>query len=155
KKHAGFGYLHFASIHAAKAALEALQGTHIDGHSINLEFSDHTLIINIQASRDGGQSTSQADSHSPEADISRTPPVDTFAKDKRASSTEQNTNNTAKLSSSTESRNAHSENPTLLDRDNENSAFSARYPTLTPEVRPQQSYPNNVASGPLPNLSSE
>ena len=141
KKHAGFGYLHFASIHAAKAALEALQGTHIDGHSINLEFSDHSLITNVQTSRDGGQSTSQADT-------CRISPVDTFAKDKQASSTEQNTNNTAKPGSSSEPRNAHSEIPTLLDRDNESSAFSAQYPSLTPEVRTQQ-------SGPLPNLSSE
>ncbi|KAB8070270.1 hypothetical protein BDV29DRAFT_181245 [Aspergillus leporis] len=43
-RHAGFGYLHFPSIHAAKAAIDALQGTHIDGHSINLEFSDHSPI---------------------------------------------------------------------------------------------------------------
>ena len=150
KKHAGFGYLHFASIHAAKAALEALQGTHIDGHSINLEFSDHSVITNIQTSRDGGQSTSQSDSHNPEADTaSRTSPVDTAAKAKQASSTEQDANKTAKPGSSTEPRN---EIPTLLDRDNENSAFSAQYPSLTPEVRAQQS---NVASGPLPNLSSE
>lgn len=152
KKHAGFGYLHFASIHAAKAALEALQGTHIDGHSINLEFSDHSLITNIQMSRDGGQFTSQADSHSPEADTSRTSPADTTAKEKQASSTEQDANKTAKPGSSTEPRN---EIPTLLDRDNENSAFSAQYPSLTPEVRAQQSGLDNVASGPLPNLSSE
>ncbi|KAJ5661328.1 uncharacterized protein N7484_000700 [Penicillium longicatenatum] len=39
-KHAGFGYLHFPSIHPAMAAMDALQGTHIDGHAINLEFSD-------------------------------------------------------------------------------------------------------------------
>ncbi|KAF7171906.1 hypothetical protein CNMCM6106_006248 [Aspergillus hiratsukae] len=47
KKHAGFGYLHFPSIHAARAASEALQGTHIDGHSINLELSDHSPITSV------------------------------------------------------------------------------------------------------------
>ncbi|EAW09533.1 uncharacterized protein ACLA_037400 [Aspergillus clavatus NRRL 1] len=47
-KHAGFGYLHFPSIHAASAALDALQGTHIDGHSINLEFSDHSPIKTVR-----------------------------------------------------------------------------------------------------------
>ncbi|RHZ43089.1 RNA recognition motif domain-containing protein [Aspergillus thermomutatus] len=47
RKHAGFGYLHFPSIHAARAALDALQGTHIDGHSINLELSDHSPITSL------------------------------------------------------------------------------------------------------------
>ncbi|KAG2024902.1 hypothetical protein GB937_003602 [Aspergillus fischeri] len=47
RKHAGFGYLYFPSIHAARAALDALQGTHIDGHSINLELSDHSPITSI------------------------------------------------------------------------------------------------------------
>lgn len=158
KKHAGFGYLHFASIHAAKAALEALQGTHIDGHSINLEFSDHSLITNIQTSRDGGESTSQADSHSPKADTasptSKLPepqqPADTSAQEKLAPSTERDANNTAKPGSSPEPRNTRSEIPTLLDGDNENSTFSVRYPSLTPEVRAQQS-----ATGRLPNLSPE
>ena len=52
QKHAGFGYLHFSSIYAAKAAMEALQGARIDGHSINLEFSDRSPISRIQAPRD-------------------------------------------------------------------------------------------------------
>ncbi|KAL5359801.1 hypothetical protein BJX96DRAFT_62337 [Aspergillus floccosus] len=39
-QHAGFGYLYFPSDNQARDALEALQGIHIDGHSINLEFSD-------------------------------------------------------------------------------------------------------------------
>ncbi|KAJ5735180.1 uncharacterized protein N7483_000305 [Penicillium malachiteum] len=39
-KHAGFGYLQFPSIHPALAAMNALQGAHIDGHAINLELSD-------------------------------------------------------------------------------------------------------------------
>ncbi|GAD96814.1 RNA binding protein, putative [Paecilomyces variotii No. 5] len=40
--HAGFGFLHFPSTHSAKAALTALQGAHVDGHSINLEFCHGT-----------------------------------------------------------------------------------------------------------------
>lgn len=35
--HPGFGYVHFPSDSAASAAMEALQGALIDGHSINLE----------------------------------------------------------------------------------------------------------------------
>ncbi|KAJ5805413.1 uncharacterized protein N7503_003015 [Penicillium pulvis] len=46
-KHAGFGYLHFPSIHPAMAAMDALQGTHIDGHAINLEFSDALPIQGV------------------------------------------------------------------------------------------------------------
>ncbi|PYI07500.1 hypothetical protein BO78DRAFT_90082 [Aspergillus sclerotiicarbonarius CBS 121057] len=48
-KHAGFGYLFFPSVPAAKAAMEALQGTHIDGHAINLEFSDHSPIARLRS----------------------------------------------------------------------------------------------------------
>ncbi|KAA8646066.1 hypothetical protein EYZ11_001933 [Aspergillus tanneri] len=52
--HAGFGYLHFPSIHAARAALDGLQGTLIDGHSINLEYSDNSPITTLSPSgRDG------------------------------------------------------------------------------------------------------
>lgn len=49
-KHAGFGYLHFPSIHPAMAAMNALQGFHIDGHAINLELSDRMPIEHIPAS---------------------------------------------------------------------------------------------------------
>ncbi|KAJ6167037.1 hypothetical protein N7470_002484 [Penicillium chermesinum] len=38
-KHAGFGYLKFPSFDAAIAGMQSLQGAHIDGHAINLEFS--------------------------------------------------------------------------------------------------------------------
>ena len=41
--HAGFGYIYLPSIHAAIAAINALQGVHIDGHAINLEFSDDSI----------------------------------------------------------------------------------------------------------------
>lgn len=47
-KHAGFGYVHFPSTYAAAAALAALQGAHIDGHAINLEFSDHCPINTLE-----------------------------------------------------------------------------------------------------------
>lgn len=47
-QHAGFGYIHFPSSHSAMAAMDALQGVHIDGHAINLEFSDDPLIDSVQ-----------------------------------------------------------------------------------------------------------
>ncbi|KAJ5103724.1 hypothetical protein N7532_004253 [Penicillium argentinense] len=48
-KHAGFGYLHFPSKYPAMAAIHALQGAHIDGHAINLEFSENTPIESVRA----------------------------------------------------------------------------------------------------------
>ncbi|KAJ5574161.1 uncharacterized protein N7459_008588 [Penicillium hispanicum] len=50
-KHAGFGYLHFPSIHPAMAAMDVLQGAHIDGHAINLEFSESMPIDALLSSR--------------------------------------------------------------------------------------------------------
>ncbi|GKZ56379.1 hypothetical protein AnigIFM49718_001625 [Aspergillus niger] len=60
EKHAGFGYLFFPSVPAAKAALEALQGTHIDGHAINLEFSDQTPVIKLHPEEPSPQATSDS-----------------------------------------------------------------------------------------------
>ncbi|GKZ37470.1 hypothetical protein AbraIFM66950_009020 [Aspergillus brasiliensis] len=57
-KHAGFGYLFFPSVPAAKAALEALQGTHIDGHAINLEFSDQIPVTRLHREGPSPQATS-------------------------------------------------------------------------------------------------
>lgn len=39
-RHVGFGYLRFLSASDANLAMQNMQGVHIDGHSINLEFSD-------------------------------------------------------------------------------------------------------------------
>lgn len=50
-KHAGFGYLHFPSIHPALAAMDVLQGAHIDGHAINLEFCDVAPAESLRSSR--------------------------------------------------------------------------------------------------------
>jgi RNA recognition motif-containing protein/uncharacterized protein YukE len=47
-RHVGFGYARFESSQYAKAALESLQGIVIDGHSINLEYSDNSPIDAIQ-----------------------------------------------------------------------------------------------------------
>jgi RNA recognition motif-containing protein len=38
-KHAGFGYVQFPSTYAASGAIQALQGTYLNGRAINLEFS--------------------------------------------------------------------------------------------------------------------
>ncbi|RAH54314.1 hypothetical protein BO85DRAFT_379751 [Aspergillus piperis CBS 112811] len=57
EKHAGFGYLSFPSVPAAKAALEALQGTHIDGHAINLEFSEQTPVTRLHPEEPSSQAT--------------------------------------------------------------------------------------------------
>ncbi|OQE28379.1 hypothetical protein PENSTE_c003G07005 [Penicillium steckii] len=47
-KHAGFGYLHFPSKYPAMAAIDALQGTCIDGYTINLEFNESMPIEHVR-----------------------------------------------------------------------------------------------------------
>lgn len=143
KKHAGFGYLHFASTYAAKAALEALQGTHIDGHSVNLEFSDHSPIPNIQAPRDNEQSTSQTHSDDPKTSTdsrnSNLPSPRHLIDDSAEESTEQSTSKNTKSAASNASTNdqptnMHPRTSALLDRDNEDAEFSTRYPFLIPKA---------------------
>ncbi|KAL6240078.1 hypothetical protein BDW75DRAFT_226760 [Aspergillus navahoensis] len=46
-KHAGFGYLTFATDESAARAMKELQGTVIDGHRINLEYVDHAPITAV------------------------------------------------------------------------------------------------------------
>lgn len=145
RKHAGFGYLYFASVHAAKAALEALQGILIDGHSINLEFNDHIPITDVQTSRDNDQSTSRPDSNNAGA-IPNTPELPGPRQLIDDSTGPNQTSRATKKSAETSA---------LLDRDNEDSEFSARYPSLIPESSRRPSRSNIPTSGPLPHLSLE
>lgn len=139
RKHAGFGYLFFASIHAAKAALEGLQGIIIDGHSINLEFNDLTPITDVKASHDNDQSTSRLDSNNADA-IPDTPELP---------GPRQLINDSTGPNQTSRATKKSAESSALLDRDSEDPEFSARYPSLIPESS------RRSASGPLPHLSLE
>lgn len=46
--HVGFGYLRFLSVSDANLAMQKMQGVHIDGHAINLEFSDTDHFSSVQ-----------------------------------------------------------------------------------------------------------
>lgn len=46
--HVGFGYLRFLSVSDANLAMQKMQGVHIDGHAINLEFSDTERLSPVQ-----------------------------------------------------------------------------------------------------------
>ncbi|KAL3438372.1 hypothetical protein BDV09DRAFT_192264 [Aspergillus tetrazonus] len=59
-KHAGFGYLTFATNEGATRAMKELQGTVIDGHRINLEYVDHgpiTTVVSPEAERSETETT--------------------------------------------------------------------------------------------------
>ncbi|KAJ5211835.1 uncharacterized protein N7498_003481 [Penicillium cinerascens] len=73
-KHAGFGYLHFPSMHPAMAAMSALQGFHVDGHAINLEFSDQIPIERIPSSQPSSEAANSS-SPSSQQGSSQTAPV--------------------------------------------------------------------------------
>ncbi|KAL4980670.1 hypothetical protein BDW66DRAFT_124505 [Aspergillus desertorum] len=53
-KHAGFGYLTFATDESAARAMKEFQGTVIDGHRINLEYVDHAPITAVSSSEAEG-----------------------------------------------------------------------------------------------------
>lgn len=143
RKHAGFGYLYFASIHAAKAALEALQGILIDGHSINLEFNDHVPITDVQTSHDNDQPTSRPDS----SNVGVIPNTPELPGPRQFINDSTGPNRTLRATKKS------AETSALLDRDNEDSEFSARYPSLIPEASRRSSRSNISTSGPLPHLS--
>lgn len=161
-RHAGFGYLHFASVYAAKAALEAFQGVHIDGHAINLEFSDRSPISRITTSQDA---TDDAKSPTPNMQTSsnrrdpvvnsREPklvwrqqftdihgtmqePQDLKAIFNGESSSKSDMDLAQESGSTTDavdpSSSSQSKSPTILDEGDEDPEFSARYPSLVPEA---------------------
>lgn len=177
-KHAGFGYLKFASIHAAKAALEALQGTHIDGHSINLEFSDNSPITALHTSH-GSQEASPHPIPIPEAPKNVPNPDDTSARPKKPCVKEQGSKrkqhtsgdrrksftftepspslNTVAEPEVTNPSGSHvsPEPPALLDQDNGDSDFAARYPSLLPNKCTKPSRFDSTIPGNLVPFSPE
>lgn len=164
-RHAGFGYLRFPSIHAAKAALDALQGAHIDGHSINLEISDHSPITALDTSQVREENSNQPPAPSELQSSSVAPTRARQASEpqtsgERGSSSEQrsapltvadlcssDTRHLSRLSSSDTSLVSSS----LLDSERLNTL----YPSLLPEGSSQQPVVGNNTSTQLPDLSRE
>ncbi|KAL1967575.1 hypothetical protein VTN77DRAFT_3090 [Rasamsonia byssochlamydoides] len=153
-KHAGFGYAHFRSTHSARAALEALQGAHIDGHAINLEFSDHSPIDTLQSPPpvpDRGTKPSIADTTPPTVSVERPSPSQglhhrqsghpaskrTEQVDSRRVSFMDGLNSTSprRPPPFVQPRNDSS---ALLDQSEESAEFAARYPSLLPSRDTQQ-----------------
>lgn len=152
-KHAGFGYAHFRSTHSARAALEALQGAHIDGHSINLEFSDNSPIDTLQSPEhvsDGGPKPPTASAEGPSSSqrlrhrqswhpaSQRTEQIDS----RRVSFMDRlNAVSPRPATSSKDGQpGIHNDDPgALLDQSEESAEFAARYPSLLPSSDAQSS----------------
>jgi hypothetical protein len=88
-KHAGFGYLHFPSVHPAMAAMDALQGFHIDGHAINLELSDQMPIEHIPASQPSPEAAKSTSLEAQTGSAQTAPVKDMSVPQKKASGKEQ------------------------------------------------------------------
>ncbi|KAE8380041.1 hypothetical protein BDV26DRAFT_150390 [Aspergillus bertholletiae] len=164
-RHAGFGYLRFPSTHAAKAALNALQGTHIDGHSINLEISDHSPITTLGTSQGSEENSNPLPAPSELQSSSIAPARAMQAPEPRtsgeqASSNEQSlaplavadlcSNNIHQVSGAPSS-DTNLVGSSLLDSERLNTL----YPSLLPGGLPQQPMAGNGASTQLPDLSRE
>lgn len=187
-KHAGFGYVHFPSIYPAMAAMEALQGAHIDGHAINLEFSDDSPIERVSASQ-----SSRRDMDTGVRNAAARHPSTGLNNDKRTAAQNPTTSkpwaparpasgslkeqfkeraarqdrggtierrksvafrepaSSAKDAAMSKAENGMAE---LLDSTSDDPAFSARFPSLLPEGRPQQTGTVSKKES-LPRLSPE
>ncbi|KAE8351039.1 hypothetical protein BDV28DRAFT_137991 [Aspergillus coremiiformis] len=167
-RHAGFGYLHFPSIHAARAALDALQGTHIDGHSINLEISDHSPITTLYTVQGHEEAFHQLPTL-PELQSSSIIPAGPMqvsynlqvteeqrdsANDRRSSPltvADLCTNDNRQLSTETPPRDTSLVSSSLLDSERLNTL----YPSLLPEGSPPRARVGDNTSTQLPDLSRE
>lgn len=162
-KHCGFGYLHFPSIHPAMAAMQSLQGTHIDGHAINLEFSDHSPVENFSTppspagiptpqspnvsrreSVNKGRNTESAERRPSRSSISSEVPSARRARTglpvRRKSVTFQEPSSSTSKSDQTAA---------LLDSSTVDPAFAARFPSLIPQgnsQHPASTRPDNLSS---------
>ncbi|PYI19742.1 hypothetical protein BO99DRAFT_332624 [Aspergillus violaceofuscus CBS 115571] len=162
-KHAGFGYLQFPTVHAAKAALDALQGEHIDGHAINLEFSDHSPILGLRPQKAQSQTESSHPVASATAHTKRPSELQgSVASPARHSADEASAKRAVPLTvadlCSNDNRKGGDvvssvnglENPSDEDADQ----LNILYPSLLPEGSPQPSRSNNIPST-LSDLTAE
>ncbi|KAJ6138581.1 hypothetical protein N7471_005067 [Penicillium samsonianum] len=152
-RHAGFGYVHFPSDYPAFAAMEALQGAVIDGHSINLEPMYHPPIESVrpaQISLNTSTTTHDTQTDRPRAETSDA--TDAFwsplgVKLQKSPSKPGKTDNRRKsvsfvdLTQNVDPGQAQTESSALLDSPSDDPAFSARFPSLLPETSAQHNDP--------------
>ncbi|QQK40983.1 RNA binding protein, putative [Penicillium digitatum] len=138
-RHAGFGYVHFPSEYPAFAAMDALQGAVIDGHSINLEPMYHPPIESTNGPRTKTSITNNAPSErnstisgpfsSPFPDRLQKSPCKPRKTENRRKSV-----NFVELTQNVDLGQAQTESSALLDSPSDDPAFSARFPSLLPET---------------------
>lgn len=147
-KHAGFGYARFQSATSAKAALDTLQGIIIDGHSLNLEYSDSSPIDGLETQASASQpahATSNAylnrslhHRHSWQPSTQRIrehrPPV-TSSSETLPSVFSGNSRSVLSLPGQ---RTSLVEGNTSQSHPEESPEFAARYPSLLPSYRSQE-----------------
>ncbi|EEP81983.1 predicted protein [Uncinocarpus reesii 1704] len=89
-KHAGFGYIYFPCHYAATGALHALRGGSIDGHTINLEYSQETPSDNTHNITPTAESLSNSDiSNLPSSSTRNIQLLQSWALDQPANKTRQ------------------------------------------------------------------
>lgn len=135
-RHAGFGYVYFPSEHPAFAAMEALQGAIIDGHSINLEPMDHPPIERVHSENSANSRLVQ--NPQPQAELNGISPMVSSL----SSAPHEKAVNRRKsvsfvdIASNSDSQPQVDSSP-LLDSASDDPAFSARFPSLLPETSSQ------------------
>ncbi|KAJ5808592.1 hypothetical protein N7474_009861 [Penicillium riverlandense] len=161
-KHCGFGYLHFPSIHPAMAAMQALQGTHIDGHAINLEFSDRSPIENFSAppspagipTQSPNVSRRESVNNNRNTELAERRPSRSSASSEVPSARRARTGLPVRRKSVTfqepsPSTTKSDQTAALLDSPTDDPAFAARFPSLLPQGNPQgqdSTGPDNLSS---------
>ncbi|OJJ99260.1 hypothetical protein ASPACDRAFT_79169 [Aspergillus aculeatus ATCC 16872] len=162
-KHAGFGYLQFPTVHAAKAALDALQGEHIDGHAINLESSDHSPILGLRPQKARSQPESNQPVASATARTKRPSELQgSVASPARHSADEASAKRAVPLTvadlCSNDNRKrgdvVSSMNGLEIPSDDDADQLNILYPSLLPEGSPQPSRSNSIPST-LSDLTAE
>ncbi|KAJ5943971.1 hypothetical protein N7516_004139 [Penicillium verrucosum] len=146
-RHAGFGYVHFPSDYPALAAMEALQGAVIDGHSINLEPMDHPPIESVQISPNTSTTTHDTQTDHRQVETSNAVWSPLGVKQQKSPSKPGKTDSRRKsvsfmdLTQSVDPGHARTGSSALLDSPGEDPAFSARFPSLLPETSAQHNDP--------------
>jgi RNA recognition motif-containing protein len=164
-RHAGFGYVRFPSDHPAFAAMGALQGAIIDGHSINLEHMDHPPIERLKPVQNTAKqsASSVCDIQGPRAELSgmnnaaskrSSPTSEHIASPSATNATDSNFDhgktfnrrksvNFVGIAGDSASSKSQAESSALLDSPSDDPAFSARFPSLLPETGAQHNAPLN------------
>ena len=159
-RHLGFAKLHFPSVFAARAAIEALQGAHIDGHAINLEvphpgMSGTKWPSTVDVAYLSSDGSSHLRSHSAPEQWLRQHPAAVRRESPGRNDDDDDEPLQKREGLPDAAGNSTTSTTAILDEGSEDAEFSARYPSLLPKSDRRPPREKGALPDRLPHINPE